>query len=134
MKSDQKDNQSETTEATESNKEIFGEQENAEEDAAPAEEKFDHKPYLEELNHELLKIASDEVEIQMSAQLILQAYSMKPMEELTETLSPDKKHENLDEEGQNLVYFYHLIKQFFDEHFKEERLSKNKLRELIETN
>lgn len=39
---------------------------------------------------------------------------MKPFEELNQVLSPEKKHDDLDEEGQNLVYFYHLINQFFD--------------------
>jgi hypothetical protein len=42
---------------------------------------------LEELNHELEKYATEEIESDISAQLILQAYSMKPTDELEKVLS-----------------------------------------------
>lgn len=52
------------------------------EDGTQQEEKFDHTPYLEELNHELEKFPAEELEADISAKLILQAYSMKTMDEL----------------------------------------------------
>lgn len=98
------------------------------------EEPFDPQPYVDELNKNLEGVASDELEAADCSKHILQAYSMKPMDEIQALINSEEKESELEEGDQNLLYFYRLIKDFFIQHKEKSVCNKNELKEYIMTN
>ncbi len=101
---------------------------------AEGEENFDPQPYVEELNKNLEEIASEEMEAADCSKHILQAYSMKPMDEINVLINSEEKESELDEGDQNLLYFYWLIKDFFIHHKEKTVCNKSELKDYILSN
>ena len=69
-------------------------------------------------------IADEEIKSDECSKLVLQAYSMKPMDEITALLNDNKPEAELDESDQNLLYFYKLINDFFNVHKQHQNCTK----------
>lgn len=98
------------------------------------EEHFDPQPYVEELDKNFSGVASEELEAADCSKHILQAYSMKPMDEIVALINNEAKESELDEGDQNLLYFYRLIKDFFLHHKQKTVCNKAELKDYIMTN
>jgi hypothetical protein len=101
---------------------------------AEGDEHFDPQPYVEELEKNFSGIASEELEAADCSKHILQAYSMKAMDEIVTLINNEAKESELDEGDQNLLYFYRLIKDFFVHHKQKTVCTKTELKEYIMTN
>ncbi len=70
------------------------------------------------------KIEGEEIKSEDCSRLILQAYSMKPMEEIETLIASIDKESELSSDDQNLLYFYRLINDFFNVHKQHQNCTK----------